>query len=197
MNSPLVNALSDEALIGANVVIWNFSQVREFAQIGENTSVGSFVYIDSEVRIGKNCKIQNGALIYHPADIGDGVFIGPGAIFTNDQNPRAVSITGETKGPNDWQKVGVCVLDGASIGAGAICIAPVTIGKWSLVGAGSIVTRDVPDFALVVGNPARQIGWVGHHGVRLVKKSEFVFECPETFRLYEVRNGSMTEMSVQ
>jgi UDP-2-acetamido-3-amino-2,3-dideoxy-glucuronate N-acetyltransferase len=197
MNPPVVNALSDKALIGPNVVIWNFSQVREFAQIGENTSIGSFVYIDSEVRIGKNCKIQNGAFIYHPADIGDGVFIGPGAIFTNDQNPRAVNITGGTKGPNDWRKVGVNVLDGASIGAGAICIAPVTIGKWSLVGAGSIVTRDVPDFALVVGNPARQIGWVGHHGVRLDMKSEFVFECPETSKLYEVRNGSMTEMSIQ
>jgi UDP-2-acetamido-3-amino-2,3-dideoxy-glucuronate N-acetyltransferase len=197
MNLPLVNALSEKALIGPNVAIWNFSQVREFAQIGENTSIGSFVYIDSEVRIGKNCKIQNGALIYHPADIGDGVFIGPGAIFTNDHNPRAVNYNGDIKGLNDWQKSGVSVLESASIGAGAICIAPITIGKWSLVGAGAVVTRDVPDFALVVGNPARQIGWVGHHGVRLVNNSEFIFECPITSRLYEVRNGSMSEMSIQ
>ena len=88
-------------------------------------------------------------------------------------------------------------MEGASIGAGAICVAPITIGKWSLVGAGAVVTKDVPDFALVVGNPARQIGWVGHHGVNLLKKSECIFECPKTFRLYEVKNGSMAEMIIQ
>lgn len=197
MNSPIINSLSEKALIGPNVAIWNYSQIREFAQIGENTSVGSYVYIDTEVKIGRNCKIQNGALIYHPAVIGNGVFIGPGAIFTNDHNPRAVNNGGDIKGPSDWHKVGVNVLEGASIGAGAVCIAPIIIGKWSLVGAGAVVTKDVPDFALVAGNPARQIGWVGHHGVKLFKKSEFVFECPKTSRLYEVRNGTMAEMSLQ
>ena len=197
MNLPLISSISEKALIGRSVSVWDFSQIRELAQLGENTSVGSFVYIDAEVRIGKNCKIQSGALIYHPADSGDGVFIGPGAIFTNDHNPRAINYGGETKGPNDWEKVGVNVLEGASIGAGAICVAPITIGKWSLVGAGAVVTKDVPDFALVVGNPARQIGWVGHHGVNLLKKSECIFECPKTFRLYEVKNGSMAEMIIQ
>jgi acetyltransferase-like isoleucine patch superfamily enzyme len=197
MNPPLVNWLSEKALLGSDVVVWNFSQIREFAQVGQNTSVGSFVYIDAYVRVGKNCKIQNGALIYHPADIGDGVFIGPGVIFTNDHNPRAVNYGGESKGSNDWQKVGVNVLEGASIGAGAICIAPITIGRWSLIGAGAVVTKDIPDFALVVGNPAHQIGWVGHGGVRLLQKSDSIFECPKTFKLYEVRNGLMAEVYIK
>ena len=193
MNSTLVNSVSEKALIGSNVVVWNFSQIREFAQIAENTSVGSYVYIDTGVRIGKNCKIQNGALIYHPADIGDGVFIGPGAIFTNDHNPRAVNYNGETKGPNDWRKVGVTVLEGASIGAGAICIAPTTIGKWSLVGAGAVVTKDVPDFALVAGNPARQIGWVGKAGKQLESVDGQHFKCPILGTAYQVKNGILVE----
>jgi acetyltransferase-like isoleucine patch superfamily enzyme len=193
MNSPLVNSISEKAVIGPNVVVWHFSQIREFAQIGENTSVGSYVYIDTGVRIGKNCKIQSGALIYHPADIGDGAFIGPGAIFTNDHYPRAVNYDGEAKGPNDWQKVGVTVLEGASIGAGAICIAPISIGKWSLVGAGAVVTKDVPDFALVVGNPARQIGWVGKAGKQLETLDGIHFKCPIVGTVHHMDNGILVE----
>jgi len=190
-------SVSDAAKLADNTSVWDFAQIRENAQVGENSIIGSYAYVDANVEIGNSCKVQNRALIYDPAIIHDGVFIGPGVILTNDHNPRAVNYNGEIKGSNDWQKVGVNVLEGASIGAGAICVAPITIGKWSLVGAGSVVTRDVPNFALVAGNPARQIGWVGHSGIRLIEISESVFECPKTSMLYEVENGTMAEMSIR
>ena len=122
------------AVIAPDVQIWEFTQIRENARIGENTIIGSFVYVDANVRIGRNCKIQNRALIYDPAIIHDGVFIGPGAILTNDKDPRSVTITGELKGSNNWEKTRVEIFEGASIGAGAICVGPLVIGKWALVG---------------------------------------------------------------
>ena len=122
------------------------------------------------------------------------MFIGPGVILTNDRNPRAVQVRGEIKGSTDWEKVGVEVFEGASIGSGAICIAPVKIGKWALVGAGSVVTKNVRDFALVVGNPARQVGWVGPSGVRLKQISDSVFECPKTLTRFEVVNSELHEI---
>ena len=185
--------ISPEAQISQGVVIWAFSQVREKAKIGENTIVGSHVYIDANVQIGSNCKIQNRALIYDPAKIHHGVFIGPGVILTNDKNPRSISIAGEVKSKDDWVKVGVEILEGASIGAGAICVAPVKVGKWALVGAGSVVIKNVKDFALVVGNPARQVGWVGPAGVPLKRVSDSVFECPNTLTRFEVINSELHE----
>jgi acetyltransferase-like isoleucine patch superfamily enzyme len=160
-------SVSDAAKLSENASIWDFAQVRENATIGKNTIIGSYAYIDANVQIGNNCKVQNRALIYDPAIIHDGVFIGPGAILTNDKNPRSISIFGEVKSANDWDKVGVEVFQGAAIGSGAICVAPVKIGKWALVGAGAVVTKDVQDYALVVGNPARQVGWVGKAGKQL------------------------------
>jgi UDP-2-acetamido-3-amino-2,3-dideoxy-glucuronate N-acetyltransferase len=186
--------VSNFAIFSDSVTIWHFTQVREKASIGNNTIVGSHVYIDTNVRIGKNCKIQNRALIYDPSIIHDGVFIGPGVILTNDKNPRAVQCSGEIKDSSEWEKVGVEVFEGASIGSGAICIAPVKIGKWALVGAGSVVTRNVKDFALVVGNPARQIGWVGPSGVQLKQISDSVFECPKTLTRFEVINSELHEI---
>jgi serine acetyltransferase len=105
-----------------------------------------------------------------------------------------VQVRGEIKGSTDWEKVGVEVFEGASIGSGAICIAPVKIGKWALVGAGSVVTKNVRDFALVVGNPARQVGWVGPSGVRLKQISDSVFECPKTLTRFEVVNSELHEI---
>jgi UDP-2-acetamido-3-amino-2,3-dideoxy-glucuronate N-acetyltransferase len=181
-------SVSPRALVSSNVSIWDFSQIRENVKIGENSIIGSYVYIDANVKIGRNCKIQNGALLYDPAMLHDGVFIGPGAILTNDRNPRSVSPSLNLKSSGDWEKTGVEVFEGASVGSGVICIAPIKIGKWAFIGAGAIVTRNVPDYALMVGNPARQIGWVGKSGVKLETKDNINFKCPilgTTFHLFE------------
>ena len=187
-------SISKDAIISPNARIWDFSQIRENARIGANSIIGSYVYIDVNVIIGDNCKVQNRALIYDPSIIHDGVFIGPGAILTNDKNPRAIQKSGGMKQSSDWEKVGVEVFEGASIGSGAICIAPVRIGKWALVGAGAVVTKNVKNYALVVGNPARQVGWVGPAGVILTQISEMVFECPETLTRFEVVNSELHEI---
>ncbi len=185
--------VSDAAKLSENASIWDFAQVREHATIGKNTMIGSYAYIDANVQIGNNCKVQNRALIYDSAIIHDGVFIGPGAILTNDKNPRSITGSGEVKNPKDWNKVGVEVLQGASIGSGAICIAPIRIGKWALVGAGAVVTKDVKDYALVVGNPARQVGWVGRAGKQLETEDGQHFKCPILGSEYQVINGNLVE----
>jgi acetyltransferase-like isoleucine patch superfamily enzyme len=115
------------------------------------------VYVGPGVVIGQNCKIQNYAMIYDPAHIGEGVFIGPGAILTNDKNPSAVSSDGKAKVATDWIMSKVVVGDGASLGAGSICVAPINVGAHAMVGAGAVVTRDVPPHSVVVGVPARSI----------------------------------------
>jgi UDP-2-acetamido-3-amino-2,3-dideoxy-glucuronate N-acetyltransferase len=187
-------AVSPAAKLRDGVSVWDFSQVREYAAIGDNSIIGSYAYIDANVQIGANCKVQNRALIYDPAIIHDGVFIGPGVILTNDKNPRSVSASGQIKGTADWEKTGVEIFEGASIGAGAICIAPVKIGRWAVVGAGSVVSNPVKDHALVVGNPARQVGWVGYAGIRLKALSDSIFECPKTLTKFELINFELHEM---
>lgn len=175
--------------IGEGVKIWANVHIRSGASLGENTIVGEGAYIGKGVSIGKNSKIQNNALIYEPAVIGNGVFVGPGAILTNDQFPRAVSPDELLKDANDWNPVGVIVDNGASIGAGAICVAPVKIGEWSVVGAGAVVVRDVPPFSLVVGSPARQIGWVGKAGVPLINNGGGLLVCPSTGEQFQLIEG--------
>jgi UDP-2-acetamido-3-amino-2,3-dideoxy-glucuronate N-acetyltransferase len=184
--------VSHLATIGQGTRIWDLTQVREKATVGQNCVLGRSVYVGLGVSIGSNCKIQNGALIYEPARIGDSVFIGPAVVLTNDRYPRATLENGKLKDASDWLAVGVSILEGASIGAGSICVAPVQIGKWALVGAGSVVLRDVPDFALVAGNPARQIGWVGKAGYRLLAIGD-KFVCPATRLQYRMVNGQMFE----
>ena len=186
-------SVSDAAKLSDNTLVWDFAQVRENAVVGENSIIGSYAYIDANVQIGNDCKIQSRALIYDPAIIHDGVFIGPGAILTNDKNPRSISVSGEVKGAKDWHKVGVEVLQGASIGSGAICVAPVRIGEWALVGAGAVVTKDVKDFALMAGNPARQVGWVGRPGKQLETVDGQHFKCPILGTEYQVINGNLVE----
>ena len=137
--------------------VWDHTQIRENVTIGENCVIGRNVYIGPGVVIGNNCKIQNNALIYEPAILEDGVFIGPAVVLTNDKHPRAVNEDGTLKQAADWARVGVTIRRGAAIGANSVVIAPVEIGEWSTVGAGSVVTRDVPVGAIVVGNPARPI----------------------------------------
>lgn len=174
------------AQVADSARVWDLAQVRDYARVGERVIVGRGAYIDSGVVIGADSKIQNYALVYAPAELGRGVFLGPGSILTNDKYPRAVTSDMVQKQPADWLPVKVVVRDGASIGAGAICVAPVTIGCWAMIAAGTVVLHDVPDHALVVGAPARQIGWVGRSGARLEAdaSSPSRLRCPLTGELY-------------
>jgi acetyltransferase-like isoleucine patch superfamily enzyme len=185
--------VDERASIGAGTSIWHLAQVREHATVGRNCNIGRGAYVGPGVRLGDNCKLQNYALVYEPAQLADGVFVGPAAVLTNDEYPRAVTADGRLKTGADWHAVGVVVGEGASIGARAVCVAPVRVGRWALVAAGAVVTRDVPDFALVVGVPARRIGWVGRAGVRLVAKGEGRFVCPHTGAEYVEVDGCLDE----
>lgn len=160
-----------------SVVIWRGTNVREKAEIGAGTSLGQFVYVGPGAIIGRNCKVQNGAMIYEPAVLGDGVFVGPGVVLTNDRAPRAVTSQGRAKTAQDWTAVGVRIDDGASLGARVVVVAPVVVGRWAMVAAGAVVIRDVAPYALMAGVPARRIGWVGPAGERLVKRDES-WVCP-------------------
>lgn len=190
------NLVDPTALIGEGTRIWHNSQIRDGVEIGDNCIIGRNVYIGSGVRIGRNCKIQNNSLIYEPALIADGVFIGPGVILTNDQYPRAVNPDLTLKSADDWLSVGVSIGTGASIGAGSVCVAPVSIGDWSMIAAGSVVTKNVPNFAIFAGVPARQIGWVGKLGYRLVEDTEF-FKCPESGDMYVLHENTLREVTEQ
>ena len=129
--------------------------------MGSNCTIGRGAYVGPGVVVGPNCKLQNYALVYEPARLADGVFVGPAAVLTNDLHPRAVTPDGTLKGSEDWDAVGVTVGTGASIGARAVCVAPVSVGAWATVAAGAVVTRDVPDYAVVVGVPATAGGLGG------------------------------------
>lgn len=170
--------VSPEASIGEGTVVWHLAQVREQVRVGRNCIIGRGAYIGTGVVVGDNCKVQNYALVYEPARLSDGVFVGPGAVLTNDAYPRAINPDGSLKDAKDWERVGVTIHRGASIGARATCVAPVTIGEWATVAAGAVVVKDVPAHALVAGVPARRIGWVGESGVPLRETAPGRWECP-------------------
>ena len=185
--------VAESASIGDGAKIWDYARIRENVALGENVIIGSYVYVGPGITVGRNSKIQNNAQIYEPAVVNAGVFIGPGVIFTNDHNPRAINPDGTQKSASDWQQAGVVVNQGASIGAGAVCVGPVQIGEWAMVGAGSVVTDNVLNFALVVGVPAKQIGWVGKSGVKLIEQSPTSFKCPTSGELYELKGLKLIE----
>jgi UDP-2-acetamido-3-amino-2,3-dideoxy-glucuronate N-acetyltransferase len=185
------------ALLGDGTIIWHLAQVREFAVLGRDCSIGRGAYVGPGVQMGDNCKIQNYALVYEPAVLGCGVFVGPGAVLTNDRTPRSVAPGGRRKGPKDWNQVAVTVGEGASIGAGAVCVAPVKVGRWAMIAAGAVVVRNVPDFALVAGTPGRQIGWVGRAGEPLVETALGQWRCVRTSATYVEQDGKLTEQATE
>jgi UDP-2-acetamido-3-amino-2,3-dideoxy-glucuronate N-acetyltransferase len=161
--------VSPKAIIGNNTRIWHQVQIREGARIGENCILGKGVYVDFDVSIGNNVKIQNGCFVFHGTTLEDGVFLGPGVILTNDKNPRAINTDGTLKKDDDWVVGKTIIKKGASLGAGSIILPGVIVGEFAMAGAGAVVTKDVPPHALVVGSPARIIGFVCECGSRLQK----------------------------
>jgi UDP-2-acetamido-3-amino-2,3-dideoxy-glucuronate N-acetyltransferase len=181
--------VDERATLGNGTTVWHLAQIREHARLGNGCVVGRGAYVGPGVIIGNNVKLQNHALVYEPARLEDGVFVGPAAVLTNDVHPRSVDVTGRLKRSGDWDASGVTVREGASLGAQSVVVAGNTVGRWALVAAGAVVTRDVPDYALVAGVPARQIGWVGRAGVRLVSDGPDRWRCPRTGDLYNDLDG--------
>ena len=186
------SAIAPSAVVPDTCTVWDLVQIRENAVIGDECIIGRGAYVGRGVRIGRRSKVQNFAQVYEPAVLEEGVFIGPLAVLTNDPYPRAVRPDGERAGADDWVPAGVTVRYGAAVGARAVCVAPVTIGRWALVAAGAVVIRDVPDFALVAGNPARRIGWVGPAGRRL-EQAEGRWRCPVTGAWFVEEQGTLRE----
>jgi UDP-2-acetamido-3-amino-2,3-dideoxy-glucuronate N-acetyltransferase len=191
---PLVQPTADvdeRAVLGAGTAIWHLAQIREDARLGRDCIVGRGAYVGPGVIIGDRVKLQNYALVYEPARLEAGVFIGPAAVLTNDMFPRSVDVTGNLKRPGDWDASGVVVREGASVGARAVILPGCVVGRWAMVAAGAVVTRDVPDFALAVGVPARCVGWVGRAGIRLIAASDNVWRCPQTGEQYAESAGRL------
>jgi len=176
-------AIIDEGCrIGNGTKIWHFSHIMTNCAIGENCNIGQNVFIASEVVLGNNVKVQNNVSIYTGVTCENDVFLGPSMVFTNISNPRSAIIRKE-----QYEKTNVG--KGATIGANATIICGHNIGKYAFIGAGAVVTKDVPDYALVVGNPARQTGWTSENGHRLLFNKEGIAVCPESNQKYLLKNG--------
>ncbi len=169
--------VEDGAHVAAGAKIWHQAQIRTRASIGERCIVGKGVFVDFDVAIGADSKLQNYACVYHGVTLGRGVFVGPHAVFTNDRRPRATDPNFAPLGDGDWEVGETTVEDGAAIGANATILPGIHIGKWAMVGAGSVVTRNVEAYALVAGTPARRIGWVCSCGERVREPARECGRC--------------------
>ena len=169
--------VSTEAKIGPGTSVWNEAQIREGAVVGSDCVIGKGVYLDRDVVVGDRCKIQNRASLFRGLTVEDGVHIGPHVSFTNDLYPRAVNVDGSPKTDDDWEVSPTLVREGASIATGAIILPGLTIGRWAMVGAGAVVTHDVPDQALVIGVPARLAGYACKCG-RTLQRDGDTWRCP-------------------
>ena len=183
-----VSSYIDEGCsIGSGTKIWHFSHIMPHCSIGNNCNIGQNVVISPDVTIGNNVKIQNNVSVYTGVVCEDDVFLGPSAVFTNVINPRS-AVNRKT----EYQKT--IVKKGASIGANATIVCGNDIGQYAFVGAGAVVTKNVPDFALIVGNPAKQIGWVSEYGHRLNFNESGTAFCPETNDAYVLNNNVVSKL---
>ncbi|MEZ4669889.1 MAG: acyltransferase [Anaerolineae bacterium] len=161
-----------EVSIGNDTKIWHLAHIRRGAVLGANCVIGRGVFVDAGVHIGNAVKIQNYVSVFHGVTIEDGVFVGPHVCFTNDMFPRAVNPDMSLKAADDWVLSETLIKAGAAIGANSTIVCGITVGRWAMIGSGSVVTKDVPDYALVVGNPARIIGYVTASGKRVATQEE-------------------------
>jgi UDP-2-acetamido-3-amino-2,3-dideoxy-glucuronate N-acetyltransferase len=181
-------AVIDDAVeIGAETKIWHFSHIMPQAKIGSRCNIGQNVVVGANVTIGDGCKIQNNVSVYEGVILVENVFCGPSMVFTNVMNPRC-----EIPRKSEFRPT--LVRKGATLGANCTIVSGVTIGEYAFIGAGAVVTDDVPDFALMVGNPARQSGWMSRYGNRMDLPIEGVgmFECPRTGDQYQINNNIVT-----
>ncbi|MBW6501338.1 MAG: acetyltransferase [Bacteroidales bacterium] len=180
--------IDDGCIIGKGTKIWHFSHIMTACEIGENCNIGQNVVVSPEVRLGKNVKVQNNVSIYTGVICEDDVFLGPSMVFTNIVNPRSAVIRKDNY-------VTTIVEKGASIGANATIVCGHNIGKYAFIGAGAVVTKEVRPYALVVGNPARQVGWMSEFGHRLDFDREGLAVCPESGEKYRLTGGNVTKVS--
>lgn len=178
--------IDQDCMIGAGTKIWHFSHIMSHCEIGENCNIGQNVVVSNGVKLGKNVKIQNNVSIYTGVICEDDVFLGPSMVFTNVINPRsAVNRRG--------QYSETIVRRGASIGANATIVCGHNIGEFAFIGAGAVVTKEVPSYALVIGNPARQAGWMSEFGHKLTFNAEGKARCPESGEVYELKDGKVSK----
>lgn len=181
-------AVIDEGcIIGDHTKVWHFCHIMAGSEIGENCNIGQNVVISPKVKLGKNVKVQNNVSIYTGVICEDDVFLGPSMVFTNVINPRSA-----VNRKSEYAKT--TVKKGASIGANATIICGNDIGRYAFIGAGAVVTRSVPDYALVIGNPSRQVGWVSEYGHKLVFDHSHIAVCPESKEEYELINNNVTRI---
>lgn len=178
--------VDDNCVIGKDTKIWHFSHIMSDCVIGEACNIGQNVVISPQVKLGRNVKIQNNVSVYTGVICEDDVFLGPSMVFTNVINPRS-----HVARKHEYRQT--LIRKGASIGANATIVCGHEIGAYALIGAGTVVTKDVPPFALVVGNPARQIGWVSENGHKLLFNAEGIATCPETGQVYQLKDHQVTK----
>ena len=182
--------VDDNVEIGEGTKIWHFSHVQSGARIGKKCVLGQNVNVGNNVRIGSSVKIQNNVSVYEGVILEDYVFCGPSMVFTNVNNPRSKY---PQVGSQFYLKT--LVKEGASLGANCTIICGHTIGRFAFVGAGAVVTKDVPDFALVVGNPGRIVGWMSEAGKKLVFGQDNIAKCEKSGKQYKLENGTVRELS--
>jgi UDP-2-acetamido-3-amino-2,3-dideoxy-glucuronate N-acetyltransferase len=180
--------IDDGCEIGAGTKIWHFSHIMPNCKIGENCNIGQNVVISPEVVLGRNVKVQNNVSIYTGVICEDDVFLGPSMVFTNVTNPRSA-----VNRRSQYEKT--LVKKGASIGANSTIVCGNTIGRFAFIGAGAVVTKDVPDYALVIGNPARQTGWMSEYGHKLIFDQSGTAMCEESKETYRLKNGVVIKVS--
>lgn len=179
--------IDDDCSIGAGTKIWHFSHIMNRCVIGEMCNIGQNVVVSPKVILGKNVKVQNNVSIYTGVICEDDVFLGPSMVFTNILNPRSAIVRRD-------QYITTIIKKGASIGANATILCGNTIGEYALIGAGAVVTKDVPSYALVVGNPAKQTGWVSEYGHKLKFNNNNTAVCPESGEKYQLKNNSLIKL---